>query len=118
MSRYADNSDDGVRQRSGWLIPLGVFLVTFALSALFLLFYLAPTPPSFFEERAGGDKPPLLEGILDRVRFRCLRALDAAVILIYCFAPLWILRKFRAFKHEREEARAQVKRTVASSPKY
>jgi hypothetical protein len=51
MSRYADDSDDGVRQRSGWLIPLGVFLVTFALSALFLLFYLAPSPPSFFEEQ-------------------------------------------------------------------
>lgn len=51
MSRYADKGDDTIRQRSGWLIPLGVFLVTFALSALFLLFYLAPTPPSFFEEQ-------------------------------------------------------------------
>ena len=52
MSRYADRTDDDtIRQRSGWLIPLGVFLVTFALSALFLLFYLAPTPPSFFEEQ-------------------------------------------------------------------
>ncbi len=52
MTRYADRTDDDtIRQRSGWLIPLGVFLVTFALSALFLLFYLAPTPPSFFEEQ-------------------------------------------------------------------
>jgi hypothetical protein len=52
MARYADSTDDGsIRQRSGWLIPLGVFLVTFALAALFLLFYLAPTPPSLFHEQ-------------------------------------------------------------------
>jgi len=51
MARYADNTDDGIRQRSGWLIPLGVFLITFALAALFLLFYLAPAPPSFFHEQ-------------------------------------------------------------------
>jgi len=51
MARYADNADDGIRQRSGWLIPLGVFLITFALAALFLLFYLAPAPPSFFREQ-------------------------------------------------------------------
>lgn len=50
MTRYADNTDEAIRQRSGWLIPLGVFLVTFALAALFLLFYLAPSPPSFFHE--------------------------------------------------------------------
>ena len=51
MARYADNADDGIQQRSGWLIPLGVFLITFALAALFLLFYLAPAPPSFFREQ-------------------------------------------------------------------
>ena len=51
MTRYADSADDGIRQRSGWLIPLGVFLITFALAALFLLFYLAPAPPSFFREQ-------------------------------------------------------------------
>lgn len=51
MTRYAGNVDDGIRQRSGWLIPLGVFLITFALAALFLLFYLAPAPPSFFREQ-------------------------------------------------------------------
>jgi hypothetical protein len=50
MARSRDDSDDSVRQRSGWLIPLGVFLVTAALSAMFLLFYLAPAPTSFIEE--------------------------------------------------------------------
>ena len=44
------DADDTVKQRSGWLIPLAVFAVTAVLSALFLLFYLAPTPTSFIEE--------------------------------------------------------------------
>ncbi len=50
MSRTTDD-DETIRKRSGWLIPLGVFVVTFALSALFLLIYLAPSAPSLFEEQ-------------------------------------------------------------------
>lgn len=50
MSRSADD-DETVRKRSGWWIPLGVFAVTFILSAMFLLLYLAPTAPSLFEEQ-------------------------------------------------------------------
>jgi hypothetical protein len=50
MSRTTDD-DETIRKRSAWLIPLGVFLVTFVLSALFLLIYLAPTAPSLFEEQ-------------------------------------------------------------------
>ena len=44
------NAEDEVKQRSGWLIPLAVFVATAVLSALFLLFYLAPAPTSFIEE--------------------------------------------------------------------
>lgn len=50
MSRNNQNRDDDVRQHSGWLIPFVVFVVTAGLSALFLLFYLAPAPTSFIEE--------------------------------------------------------------------
>ena len=50
MSQRDDDSGGAIRQRSGWLIPVAVFLVTAALSALFLLYYLAPTPNSFIEE--------------------------------------------------------------------
>ena len=50
MSRTTDD-DETIRKRSGWLIPLGVFLVTAALSAMFLLLYLAPSAPSLFEEQ-------------------------------------------------------------------
>jgi hypothetical protein len=51
MSR-AGNTDDDVKQRSGWLIPIAVFVVTAGLSALFLLYYLVPTPTSLIEEHA------------------------------------------------------------------
>jgi hypothetical protein len=50
MNRSTDD-DETVRKRSGWLIPFGVFAVTFVLSAMFLLLYLAPTAPSLFEEQ-------------------------------------------------------------------
>ncbi len=47
-----NEADGTVKQRSGWLIPIAVFVVTAGLSALVLLFYLAPTPTSFIEEHA------------------------------------------------------------------
>lgn len=47
---YSD-TDDTIRRRSGWLIPLGVFAITAILSALVLLYYLAPTAPNFLEEQ-------------------------------------------------------------------
>jgi hypothetical protein len=50
MSRNDQDRDEDVRQHSGWLIPLVVFVVTAGLSALFLLFYLVPVPTSFIEE--------------------------------------------------------------------
>jgi hypothetical protein len=50
MNRTTDD-DETFRKRSAWLIPLGVFLVTFVLSALFLLIYLAPNAPGLFEEQ-------------------------------------------------------------------
>ena len=45
------NDDETVRRRSGWMIPVSVFAVTFALSALILLYYLAPSA-GLFEEQA------------------------------------------------------------------
>lgn len=47
---YSD-TEGTIRKRSGWMIPLGVFLVTFTLSALILLYYLAPTAPNFLDEQ-------------------------------------------------------------------
>jgi len=49
MSR---SDTDDVRQRSGWLIPIAVFVVTAGLSALFLLYYLAPAPTALIEDHA------------------------------------------------------------------
>lgn len=50
MGRVSDD-DETIRKRSAWLIPFGVFVVTFLLSAMFLLLYLAPSAPSLFEEQ-------------------------------------------------------------------
>lgn len=50
MSRPEDDFEDQVKERSGWLIPLVVFLVTAALSALVLVYYLAPTAPELTKE--------------------------------------------------------------------
>ena len=47
---YSD-TDGTIRKRSGWLIPLGVFLVTLVLSALLLVYYLAPSPQTFVVEQ-------------------------------------------------------------------
>ena len=49
MGRY--NDDETVRRRSGWLIPLIVFGLTFALSGAFLIYYLAPSRESFSHEQ-------------------------------------------------------------------
>jgi hypothetical protein len=50
MGRSIDD-DETVRKRSAWWFPLGVFFVTFVLSAMFLLLYLAPSAPNLFEEQ-------------------------------------------------------------------
>ena len=51
MSRAGDDYENGAERHSGWLVPLAIFLVTAALSALVLFYYLAPAPTSFIEER-------------------------------------------------------------------
>ncbi|MBV8978669.1 MAG: hypothetical protein JO261_06655 [Alphaproteobacteria bacterium] len=51
MSMSRSDDDELVRRRSGWLIPLAVLLAITALSALFLLYYLAPTAPPLFSEQ-------------------------------------------------------------------
>jgi hypothetical protein len=47
---YSD-TDETIQKRSGWLIPLGVFVVTLVLSAIILLYYLAPSAPNFVDEQ-------------------------------------------------------------------
>jgi hypothetical protein len=49
MGRTAGD-DETIQRRSGWLIPLSLFAVTFALSAGILVYYLAP-PPDLFDKQ-------------------------------------------------------------------
>ncbi len=44
MTSSDEGSGGSIKKRSGWLIPLGVFVVTAALSAAILAYYLAPAP--------------------------------------------------------------------------
>ena len=70
MTHNAEDREEVVRQHSGWLIPIVVFVVTAGLSALFLLYYLAPSPASFIEEHptlTARTDPVLFE--VGRLRF-------------------------------------------------
>ena len=49
--------------------------------------------------------PGVLERIKDQFVFRAYRSLDAAVVLVYCFAPIGLLRKYRAVKAQAVAAR-------------
>ena len=50
-------------------------------------------------ESTDSQKPSFRERLYDRVLYRCLRTYDAAVIFIYCFAPFWLLKRYRAYRH-------------------
>jgi hypothetical protein len=58
-----------------------------------------------------------MEEFLDRILYRMFRAFDQAVALIYCFAPLWLLRKYRAAKGRHEAAVLPKKTLVGASVK-
>jgi hypothetical protein len=51
MSRAGNDFGGPARERSGWLIPLAIFLVTAVLTGLVLLYYLSPSPSELIEEQ-------------------------------------------------------------------
>ena len=52
MGRAGTEFGGPAKERSGWLIPLAVFLVTAVLTGLVLLYYLSPTPSELIEEQS------------------------------------------------------------------
>jgi hypothetical protein len=48
--------------------------------------------------------PGVMERIGDGVLFSLLRTLDRAVVFVYCFAPLSLLKRYRAIKSQNREA--------------
>jgi hypothetical protein len=73
-----------------------------------------------FSEGEAGKKIPAgfaLEKFWDRCLYRALRGFDQAVACIYCFAPLWLLRKYRATKARRPDAVASKETLVGVSVK-
>jgi hypothetical protein len=52
-----------------------------------------------------GSRPSrwfVLEKFLDGMLYRVFRAADWGIVFIYCFAPLWLLRKYRALRGRSE----------------
>ena len=50
MTHTADDDGEPIQKRSGWLLPLAVFVVTAGLSALVLYYYLGPRPAAFVRD--------------------------------------------------------------------
>jgi hypothetical protein len=63
-----------------------------------------PSPP---QNRDSG-KPSLRERLVDRALYRCFRTFDSLVVFVYCFAPFWLLRRFRDFKRRYERSLPKV----------
>ena len=42
------------------------------------------------------EKPCLRERLFDRVLYRCLRTFDSIIVVAYCIAPFWFLKRIRA----------------------
>ena len=73
-----------------------------------------------FSGQGGTAKAPLTlvaERFFDRCLYRGLRMFDQAVACIYCFAPLGLLRKYRATKARRPDAVASKETLVGVSAK-
>lgn len=95
--------DVAIRRRSGWLIPLAVFLVTAVLSGLVLLYYVGPAPRSFIEERPSvtTDRDAVLLSVggvsfripANYIRFRSARK-GGALDQVALFAALPDLRGY------------------------
>ena len=58
-----------------------------------------------------------LERFLDSMLYRGLRMLDWCIVFIYCFAPLWLLRKYRALRGRGETVAMTQESLVGASIK-
>jgi hypothetical protein len=64
--------------------------------------WLPPAQSEAATAEAGNPRVPgRTEQIKDELLFRAIRTLDAAVVIIYCFAPLALLRKYREAKAQK-----------------
>ena len=66
-------------------------------------------------QNGDSGKPSLRERLLDRALYRCLRTLDSIVVFAYCSAPLWLLKRLRAFKRRHARSSPRVGREIKLS---
>jgi hypothetical protein len=55
-------------------------------------------PDFSLPQNGNSARPSVRERLFDRAVYRCLRTYDSIVVFIYCFAPLWLLKGYRAYK--------------------
>lgn len=66
-------------------------------------------------QNGNSGKPTLRERLFDRALNCCLRTLDSIVVFVYCSAPLWLLKRIRAFKRRYERSLPKVGREINAS---
>jgi hypothetical protein len=68
-----------------------------------------------FSHNGASAKPSLRERLFDRALYRSLRMLDSTAAFVYCSAPLWLLKRFRAFTRRYERNFPKVGRDIKLS---
>jgi len=64
-----------------------------------------------------GEKPSKLEQVRDRLVYRALTMYDLAIVFVYCYAPIFLLRGYRSLKRQAKPAPARMIRESANSEK-
>ena len=64
-------------------------------------------PVSEVAENRAHQEPSLVERILDRIWYRCLRAFDFLTTLAYFVVPGWILQGWRRFQQRRRDSQGE-----------
>jgi len=62
-----------------------------------------------------GQEPSILERLRDRLMYRALRSYDLAIVFLYCYGPISLLRRYRAMKRQARPVSGSVAKETADS---
>jgi hypothetical protein len=66
-------------------------------------------------QNGDSGKPSLRERLFDRALYRCLCMLDSMLVFANCSAPLWFLKRIRAFRRRHEQSLPKRGREINAS---
>jgi Sulfotransferase family len=85
---------------------------------------------AFWHKKSGGQWPAVpqssgvqsgswfaMERLWDSIRYRCLRIADSIIVFVYCFAPLFLLQKYRLLRGRGEPVPVRGENLVGASGK-